>query len=98
MTTSPAIVLEPRPHPGECQVCEIELAARLEPGFAVRIDSGELCPDCFDAIDPARAAALRILNRVNAARARLRPGPATVAYFDALGAGLRAVREDARRA
>jgi len=97
MTATPAIVFEPRPHPGECRVCEIDLPARLEPGFAVRADFGELCADCFDEIDPARAAALRILNRVNAARARLRPGPATAAYLDALGAGLRAVREDVRR-
>ena|GEM_PF-4992577 len=98
MTATPAIVFELRPHPGECQVCETELPARTEPVFAVRADPGEFCADCFDEIDPARAAALRILNRANAARARLRPGPATAAYLDALGAGLRAVREDARRA
>lgn len=61
MTTTVHIVFEPRPEPGECYVCEIELGAHDGPRFGARDGSGELYPDCLGEVDPPRSAALRAL-------------------------------------
>jgi hypothetical protein len=94
MTKTPAIAFGPRPEPGECYVCEIELLAHDEPRFTARDDTGELCPDCVGELDPPRSAALRALAYSQRQTRTLPPEtPSIEAFFTVLAAGLRELRD-----